>query len=138
MLREKIALSIKESTFRMVLSISAPLLLAAIAVVTWQATGPLWVVIVLVAVSVILALFVLFDFALSIELTDTGIVRRCPARTHEIEWGDIAKLAHPRRRGLVAVTESGRHHILIDRKLEASELDVLGTQARLHQVGFDS
>lgn len=121
----------------MLLSISAPLIIAAIAAVTSQTKGPIWVVIILVAVSLFLALFVLFDVAVSVELTDAGIVRQCLARTHEIEWGDIDKLANPRHRGLVAVTESGRYHILIDRKLEASELDVLRTQAGLHLVGFD-
>jgi hypothetical protein len=129
-------MSIKESGLRVALSVSSPLLLAAIAAVMWMGGGLPWVVTILFVVAALLAGFVLFDFALSIHVGDTGISRRCLARSQELEWSDIDKLVK-KRRGLVAVTAAGRHHILIDRKLRSSELDIVRAGARAHQVQFD-
>lgn len=129
-------LKIKESPLRIALSMSAPVMLAIVAVSLWVADAALWAVIAAAVVAILLGLFVLFDFTLSVSIDDAGITRRCVARTLDIPWSDIDRLYNPKRRGLIAVTEKGTHHILIDRRLYDSERDLFATQARLHGVDY--
>lgn len=131
-------MSIEESKLRVWVSFSAPVLLVFVAVAMILGEGPVWLTVVSAVAALLLGWFVLYDFALSVELDDRGISRRCVVRLEEIQWRSIEKLIHPGKKGLVAVTEDGKHHILIDRKLDSSELDLLRAQARLHQVQFET
>ena len=127
-------MTLSESRLRVGLSLSTPPLLLALALIVWTGGVSGWVAGGLVLVSLISGWFVLFDFAISIILDTHGIIRRCLARDHVIEWTAIDRITRRPRRGLVLVTGDGEHHILIDRKLDDSEFDSFVTRVRARGV----
>lgn len=138
MRRDRPRLTIKESPLRVVLSLSAPVMLLGVSALLWLVEATAWFVVGTVVVAVLLGLFVFFDFTLSVTIDDDGIQRRCVGRTLDLPWSEITRMYNPKRRGLIAITQKGTHHILIDRKLEPSERDLFATQARLHSVEYRS
>ncbi len=127
-------MTLSESKLRVGLSFSTPPLLLALALIVWIGGVSGWVAGGLVLVSLVSGWFVLFDFATSIVLDDHGIVRRCIARKHIIEWAAIDEIVRRPRRGLVLVTGDGQYHILIDRKLNDDEFDSFVTRVRAQGV----
>lgn len=125
---------IRESAVRVGLALVAPPLLAGLALLTWTVLAPPAVPIVFAIFSVLLAIVVMFDFPLAIELGPTGLTRLCLLRRHTLLWEDIAVIIKPKRRGLLIVTKSRKKHVLIDRILEESERKTLLDHGDRHDV----
>lgn len=119
---------------RIGLALLAPPLLAGLALLTWTVAAPPAIPIVCTILSVLLAMVVMFDFPLGIELSPTGLTRLCLFRRHTLKWEDIAVIIKPNRRGLLVVTKSRRKHVLIDRILDQSERNALMDHGDLHGV----
>jgi hypothetical protein len=75
-----------------------------------------------------------FDFPIAVDVDSSGIHRICLLRRQLVAWDDIAAIVQPRNRGLVVVTEDRKRHILLDRLLQAGELDLLRAQAQSRDV----
>jgi hypothetical protein len=58
-------------------------------------------------------------------------------RRQLVTWDDIAAIVQPRNRGLVVVTEDRKRHILLDRFLQAGELDLLRAQAQMRDIQIE-
>ncbi|HEY4606398.1 MAG TPA: PH domain-containing protein [Acidimicrobiia bacterium] len=138
MRREAVRLKLGESRLRIALSVATPPLLVFLAWGSWAVDAPSLVTWVLVVLIVLLGYVVAFDFALAIEVDANGIHRRCLLRRQLIPWGEIAGIVQPGRRGLVVVTDNRKRHVLLDRRLEEGERDLLRAQAQLRdvKVGF--
>jgi hypothetical protein len=115
---------------------SGPVLLIGLAVLVGVGGAELWLPLALGVTGLALGWFALFDFTTSVLVDENGISLIYPARRRLLAWDGIERLFNPRRRGLVAVTTSGQHHILIDRKLDPEELDALARKAASHGVPF--
>lgn len=126
----------EESKLRVAVSLSAPVLLIVLAILMVIGGAGIWLALFFGVVGLVLAWFVLFDFTTSVFVDDSGIALIYPARRRVLAWDSIERMFNPRRRGLVAVTTSGEHHILIDRKLDPDELDALQRKAGSHGVPF--
>ncbi len=136
MRKEAPGLTLHESKLRVWLSVSTPAMLVTLAVLFALSEANIWIWLLMGGAGAILGVFVLFDFALSVVVDDRGIARRCVLRTEMIEWGTIQRITTPLRRGIAVVTQDGRHHILIDRRLHRTELDLFATQAKLRAIEF--
>lgn len=109
----------------MAFSVASPLLLALFAWGALAVDAPLLVSLLLAGLAVALGYVALYDFAIAVELGEEGILRRCLLRRQLIRWEEAAAVAKPRKRGLVLLTNERKRLILVDRALEASELERL-------------
>jgi hypothetical protein len=131
---EAVRLRIKESKLRAGLSIATPPLLLIMGLGVAGVDGPLLVALVCTFLATVLGYVMLWDFPLSIDIDESGIQRNCVLRRDLLEWDDLEGITRARRRGVTAVTKSGKQKILIDRHLDDSETDLLETQAQLRGV----
>lgn len=126
-----------EARWRVVLSMSTPPLLVAMA---WGADlvgAPVFLTLALAALAALLGYVALFDYAKAISIDDTGIERLCILRRQRTPWEDVAGITRPRNRGLVLVTSSGKRRILLDRRLDDQELALLRAQPRMKSIKSD-
>lgn len=128
-------LTLAESKLRLAVSFAAPPILVALAILLSAGDVATWIPIVIGAVGILLTVFVLVDFATTIDIGPQGIVRNAPVRKAAIDWEDVEKLVVPKRGGLTVVTLDGRHIILVDRKLVSYELEM--ARARARESGVD-
>lgn len=131
-------MTIDESRLRLSLSLSTPILLALIALGVALGEGPLWAILLFGGSAIALGWFVVYDFALSIDIDDRRIQRRCLARRQDIPWVEIDRFIRTGRKGLVAVTGDGKHHILVDRRLTDEELSAVKVRARQHGITLEN
>jgi hypothetical protein len=125
---------LKESTLRAGMSMLTPPLLLAIAWGAFVVDAPPLLTVAVVIVAVVLGYTVLFDFPLSIDLDDEGIHRNSLLRRQSLHWDQIEGIVKVRRKGLMAVTKSGKKLILLDRTLKDSEVELLETKAQHRDV----
>ena len=85
----------------------------------------------------VLGWVVVIDFPFSIDIDDEGVRRNGLIRSQLIEWDQIDRIAKLRGRGVTAITKSGKRLVLIDRRLDPDEVDLIETQARLRDVRTD-
>lgn len=125
---------IRESMVRVSLALLTPPLLAGMALLTWSVDAPTTVPVVFGIFAAFLAVIVIYDFPLAIELTPEGLERLCLLRRHLLPWSEVAAIIKPKRRGLIVVTRKRKKHVLIDRILEQPEREMLMNQGELHGV----
>lgn len=125
---------IKESRIRVVLALTAPPLLAALALLTWIVEAPTTVPVVFGVLAALLTIVVVYDYPLAIELTPDSLQRLCLFRRHILPWDEVAAIIKPRRRGLIVVTRGRKKHVLIDRILNESERLALMQQGDKHRI----
>lgn len=99
--------------------------------------SPTVVTAVLTILAAVLGYVVVIDFPFSIDIDDEGVRRNGLIRSQLIEWDQIDRIAKLRGRGVTATTKSGKRLVLIDRRLDPSEVDLIETQARLRDVTTD-
>jgi hypothetical protein len=131
-------LTLAESKLRLVMSFTAPPMLLALAILLFASDVAVWIPIVVGAVGALLTVFVLVDFATTIDIGPEGIVRHAPVRRAAIDWANVEKLVVPKRGGLAVVTIDGRHIILVDRKLVSHEVELAKAWARESGVGVET
>lgn len=116
---------------------ATPLLLLLLA---WGAViveAPVAVPVTLILLATALGYIALFDFAVAVDVDDTGITRRCLLRRQHMPWGEIEAVVKPRRRGLIVVTRDRRRRILLDRGLEEDELNRLRSELKRRNLRAD-
>ncbi len=128
---------IKESTIRVALALTAPPLLAGLALLTWIVDSPTTVPVVFGILAALLTVVVIYDYPLAIELTPDNLQRLCLFRRHVLPWEEVAAIIKPRRRGLIVVTRARKKHVLIDRILNEPERVELMRQGERHGVRVD-
>lgn len=131
-------LTLAESKLRLVMSFAAPPILVALAVLLFGGDIATWIAILVGGIGILLTVFVLVDFATTVDIGPHGIVRHAPMRKAHIDWDDVEKLVVPKRGGLTAVTNEGRPVILVDRKLVSHEVDIVRARARDAGVGVET
>jgi hypothetical protein len=127
-------LRISESTIRVVLALTTPPLLLAMALLTLAVGSPIAVPIVFGVLGTLLGSVVVFDYPLAIEVDEKGLVRVCLLRHHSLPWEEIGAIVKPRRRGLVLVTTDRKRHVLVDRILDPDERNRLLSEGERHDV----
>lgn len=125
---------IPESKVRVALAVLTPPMLLGMALLTLAVQSPLPVPIVFGTLGTLLGTVVIFDYPIAIEVNDTGLVRVCLLRHHRLNWGDIAAIVKPGRRGLVLVTNKRKRHVMIDRILEPAERQRLLSEGERHGI----
>jgi len=130
--------TLSESKLRLAMSFVAPPILVAFAVLLFGGEIATWIPIVVGGIGILLSVFVLVDFATSVDIGPDGIVRNAPIRKAAIAWADVDKLVVPKRGGLAVVTLDGRLVILVDRKLVSHELEIVNARARDAGAGVET
>jgi hypothetical protein len=131
-------LTLAESKLRLVMSFTAPPMLVGLAVLLFGGGVAVWIPAVIGTIGILLTLFVLVDFATTVDVGSAGISRNALVRTATLDWSDVEKLVVPKRGGLAVVTLDGRHVILVDRKLVSHELEIVTARARDAGVGVET
>jgi hypothetical protein len=126
--------TIREATWRVVLSMTTPPLSVLMAVLAFVVGAPPWTWIGLGSIASLLGYVALFDYAHAVELDDEGIRRMCPLRTESIPWDRVAAIVKPGRRSLLLITASRQRRVLIDRGLTSLERERLRDHIRRHGV----
>lgn len=134
---EAVRLRLSESRLRIALSVATPPLLLAAAWGSWAVDASVFLTALLALLTAGLGYVAAFDFPIAVDVDSSGIHRICLLRRQLVAWDDIAAIVQPRNRGLIVVTEDRKRHILLDRFLEAGELDLLRAQAQLRDVKIE-
>ncbi len=130
-------MTIDESRWRVGLSLATPVILLFLAWGAVVVDMPTPVPIVLAVLALFLGYIALFDFAISVEVDERGIQRRCLFRRQLTIWDDAAAIVQPRKRGLVLVTNDRKQRVLVDRTLEEGELTRLRAEAERRGLRVD-
>jgi hypothetical protein len=125
MIEEVLGVRIPESRVRVVLALLTPPLMLGMALLTLAVDSHISVPIVFGLLGTFLAVVVLFDFPLALNVGDDGLTRVCLLRHHVVPWDQVGAIIKPRRRGLVLVTVDRKRHVLVDKILDSQERKVL-------------
>ncbi|GEM_PF-2086095 len=134
---EALEAKLPESRLRIGLSLLTPPSLLALVWGAWAVQAPVWVTAGLLLLALFLGYVVAFDFSTALQIDSEGIHRLCLLRRETLRWEDIAAIVQPRRRGLILVTKDRKRRILLDRRLDSVELDLLRSRAQERDVRLE-